>query len=169
MPKPLIENLPYPDLSQLTCDECNARIIMPAYADTESELTAILQYIFHSFNFRTCGMTEYADMLEEIAIAEMTHLDMLGEALGRMGITPVFSSVPPRKCDFFSARNINYAVMPAAMLAADITAEKRAICSYEQMLCKLTNPVLHALVSRIILDERMHLQKFENAYREIIA
>ena len=146
MPKPMIEDLPYPDLSGLTVDCKNARIIMPAYADSK-----------------------YAAALEGIAIAEMKHLDMLGEALLRMGVSPTYVRRPPEQCEFYSTCNVDYSVRPAAMLAADITAENEAIRSYEQMLCKIDNPTLNALISRILLDERMHLKAFKEMYCEVVS
>lgn len=169
MPKPLTENLPYPDLRGLAADCSNARVLMPAYADADSEMTAVLQYIFHGFNFRARGMSEYADMMEAVAIAEMHHLDLLGEALVKLGVSPVYSRRPPNKCDFYSACYVDYSTLPAAMLSADITAETRAIRGYEEMLDKLTDTTLNALVSRILLDERLHLERFRTAYRDLMA
>lgn len=167
--KPMTEDLPYPDLSALTADYKNAQIIMPAYADAESEMTAVLQYIFQSINFDVAGNARFATTLEEIAIAEMKHLDLLGEALLRMGVSPVYVRRPPNKCDYYSTCNVNYATQTAAMLAADIAAETEAIRSYEQMLCKITNPTLNALISRIVLDERLHLIAFKEMYCEVVA
>ena len=169
MLKPMTEDLPYPELSALTADCKNAQIIMPAYADAESEMTAVLQYIFQSINFDASGNSRFAAALEEIAIAEMKHLDLLGEALLRMGVSPIYVRRPPNRCDYYSACNVNYSVQPAAMIAADISAETGAIRSYEQMLCKITNPTLSALISRILLDERLHLQAFKTMYCELVA
>lgn len=167
--KPMTEDLPYPDLSPLTVSAENTRIIMPAYADRESEMTAVLQYIFQSIHFDVAGNSRYATALEEIAIAEMKHLDLLGEALLRMGTVPVYARRPPHKCDFYSAGCVDYAIQPAAMLAADITAEQNAIASYEQMLCRITEPTLSALISRILLDERLHLKTFKELYHELLS
>lgn len=166
--KPMIEDLPYPDLAALTTDCKNAQIIMPAYADCKSEMTAVLQYIFQSIHFDVGGNSRFATALEEIAIAEMKHLDLLGEALLRMGVSPVYVRRPPNRCDYYSTCNVDYAVQPAAMLAADITAESEAIRAYEQMLCKITDPTLSALISRILLDERLHLQAFKAMYSETV-
>lgn len=168
MPRPMTEDLPFPDLSALTPDCRDAGIIMPAYADTESEMTAVLQYIFQSINFSVVGNDRFATALEEIAIAEMKHLDLLGEALLRMGISPVYSRRPPNKCGYYSACNVNYCAQPAAMIAADIAAETDAVRMYEQMLCRIANPTLSALISRILLDERMHLKAFKDMYCELV-
>lgn len=168
MLKPMTEDLPFPDLSHLTENYKNARIIMPAYADCKSEMTAVLQYIYQSIRFGVEGNERYATALEEIAIAEMKHLDLLGEALLRMGVNPMYVSRPPERRDFYSACYVNYATQTAAMLAADITAETEAIQIYEQMLEKITEPTLGALISRILLDERLHLKAFKEMYCETV-
>lgn len=168
MPKPMIEDMPYPDLSKLTVDHKNARIIMPAYADAESEMTAVLQYIFQSISLGVAGNSRYASTIESIAIAEMKHLDMLGEALLRMGVKPIYTRRPPDNCNFYSTCHVDYATQPVAMLAADIAAETDAIRGYEAMLPRITEPTLAALISRILLDERMHLKAFKDMYCELI-
>ncbi len=168
MPKPLAEDLPYPDLSGLKKDRRNVCILAPAYADCHSETTAIFQYIFHSFSFDAKGFKEFADMLLSIAVSEMHHLDLLGEAIIRLGADPVFARRSPEKCDFYTTAFVNYSTEPAAMLTADISGETQAIQIYEQMLEKLSDPTLCALISRIILDERLHLQRLKSAYRELM-
>ena len=85
MGKALMEDLPYPDLSNIGPDLKAARILSPAYAAAGSELTAILQYIFHGFQFGHKNMPDYAELMTDIAIAEMRHLDLLGETLLRLG------------------------------------------------------------------------------------
>ncbi len=168
MPKPMTEDLPFPDLEELTADCKNARVIMPAYADAKSEMTAVLQYIYQSIHFGVAGNSRYATTVEEIAIAEMKHLDLLGEALLRMGINPIYVCRPPDRCNYYSTCCVDYCTQPAAMLAADIVAETEAIHSYEQMLCCITNPILAALVSRILLDEKLHLKTFKELYCELM-
>ena len=44
-------DLPYPSTTDFMRDECSVRIISPAYAGGASEMTAILQYIYHAVHF----------------------------------------------------------------------------------------------------------------------
>lgn len=168
MAKPLTENLPYPDLTTLSTDIKNAQIIMPAYADCNSEMTAVLQYIFQSIHFDVNEYPDIATTLEEIAIAEMKHFDLLGEALLRMGINPIYVRRPPERRDFYSACNVNYTTQPVTMITADIAAENEAIQGYENMLQQITNPTLSALIGRILLDERLHLKTFKELYCKLV-
>lgn len=168
MLKSMAENLPYPDISGIKPSFKDAAVISPAYADLHSELTAILQYIFHSLTFSELGDEENAGLLMRIGVAEMHHLHLLGEALSRLGVSPVFSRRPPNKCEFFSSGCVDYSTSPAAMLAADITGETEAIRIYECMLVKLNDKTLIDLISRIILDEKMHLAALKSAYRDLV-
>ena len=168
MLKAMAENLPYPDLSGIKPSFKDAAVISPAYADIHSELTAILQYLFHSLAFSEQGDDQNARLLMSIAVAEMRHLNLLGEALSRLGISPVFSRRPPNKCEFFSAGCVDYCTSPAAMLASDIAGESEAIRIYECILVKLSDKTLIDLISRIVLDEKMHLAALKSAYRELV-
>ena len=48
-------DLPYPSTTDFMRDECSVRIISPAYAGGASEMTAILQYIYHAVHFDCAG------------------------------------------------------------------------------------------------------------------
>ena len=48
--KPLICDIPYPPTDNLTTDLKSGQIISFAYATLKGELTAILQYVYHSFH-----------------------------------------------------------------------------------------------------------------------
>lgn len=167
MPKPLSADLPFPDLSSLKPDAKSARIIAPAYASAASELTACLQYIYHRHFFEG-EFKKYGDLLEDIAVAEMRHLDCLGKGLKKLGFNPVYA-YPLPSGKYYSAAQVDYSSGRAAMLLSDITAETEAIQSYEDMLTLLKNDAVSALISRILLDERMHLKALNGAYSELIA
>ncbi len=158
MPKPLIAEGSYPKLDGLTCDPCAVRVLSPAYATSSGELNAILQYIYHSINFACNGKAEYAEKLKGIAIAEMMHLDMLAEALIRLGAPPVYTFNPPAQFNFYSTKFVAYSRSLRNMIEDDIMGEKYAIYTYERMLQRLKNPTLQTLICRIIDDENLHLE-----------
>ena len=151
-------DLPYPSTTDFMRDECSVRIISPAYAGGASEMTAILQYIYHAVHFDCAGNKKFARILRDIAITEMHHLDMLAEMFCAMGVSPVYSACPPCFCDFYSTRNVSYSCTPQRMIMDDINGEREAIRDYERMLCKLKNEQAGAVISRIILDEQLHFE-----------
>ena len=160
---------PYPSAEGIGRDERSVRIISPAYADRGSEMTAILQYVFQSIVLSGQGLKKYSETLLSISIAEMEHLEILGSLLFEMGALPVYTSCPPRMFDFYSTRAVSYACDPVKMILDDIRGEKEAIRTYEEMICKLANERVAAIIERIVLDEKLHLKTLETMYAELAA
>lgn len=150
--------LPYPKLDRLHPDRCAAEIIAPAYAGSRGELGTILQYLYHHFRYTEKGMERFSLDMEGIAAVEMTHFDLLGTALIRLGVDPVFTMHPPRRCDCFNTSRIAYSGHPQKMILDDIEGEQNAIARYEDMICRLRNEEVAALIQRIVMDERLHVK-----------
>lgn len=167
MPKPLVAEGAYPSLKSLSPDPYSARIISSAYASSAGELNAVLQYIYHSFNFGCAGDGERAQLLKSIAIAEMMHLDLLGEALINLGAQPVYSFCPPAHYNFYSTKFVAYSRSLRNMIEDDIMGEKYAIYNYERMLPRLKNDVLRTLICRILEDEQLHLERLKLSLEEL--
>ncbi len=163
MPKPLIAEGAYPSLKDLQCDPYAARIISTAYATSSGELNASLQYIYHSISFLCAEDEKRAELLKSIAVAEMIHLHLLGEALSRLGSTPVYSFAPPAHYNFYSTKFVAYSRTLRNMLEDDIMGEKYAIYGYERMLPRLKNDTLRSLICRILDDEHLHLQHLKSS------
>lgn len=158
MPKPLIAEGAYPSLKNLQPDPYAARILSSAYATSAGELNATLQYIYHSISFLCAEDEVRADLLKSIAIAEMMHIHMLGEALTRLGAPPVYSFAPPAHYNFYSTKFVAYSRSLRNMLEDDIMGEKYAIYGYERMLPRLKNDTLRTLICRILEDEHLHVE-----------
>lgn len=157
MSKPLTLDLPFPSTDKISHDALSLRIISPAYASPSGELNTILQYIYHSFFFNKEGFKEIADTLISIAVAEMMHLKLLGETMLALGAAPVYTQYPPSSFNFYSAKYVSYSYRLKDMLEDDIRGERHAVRAYENMLCKLKNPQVYAIVDRLVADERLHL------------
>ena len=85
-------DLPYPEVN-VAKDLSEARLILPNYAGRDSETTAILTYAYQSY------MTaDLKKILEEISIVEMTHHEMLGEAIVKLGGYPIIGNGCFWKC-----------------------------------------------------------------------
>lgn len=167
MPKPLIAEGGYPSLKDLQCDPYAARILSYSYATSAGELNASLQYIYHSINFSCRNDEKRAELLKSIAIAEMIHLDLLGEALIRLGAQPVYSFAPPAHYNFYSTKFVAYSRTLRNMIEDDIMGEKYAIYGYERMLPRLKNDTLRTLICRILDDEQLHLETLKSSLEEL--
>lgn len=160
MPKPLITDKPYPTVEGI-CPDCRTlRIISPAYATSTGELNAILQYNYHAINFERKGLTEYAEVIDSIAVAEMIHLKLLGNTIYALGAQPVYTSCPPAGFNFYSAKFVSYSRSLKNMLEDDILAERHAVMSYANMLDRLRNDKVKEIIARILEDEKLHLKTF---------
>lgn len=163
MSKPLIAEGKYPSLKDLGNDPVSARIISSAYATSSGELNATLQYIYHSINFSCRDDEVRAQLLKSIAIAEMIHIELLGEALMRLGDLPVYSFCPPAHFNFYSTKFVAYSRSLRNMIEDDIMGEKYAIYGYERMLPRLKNTTLRTLICRILEDEQLHLESLKSS------
>ena len=153
--KPLICDLPYPSVDSLTHDVRSGQIISFAYAAQYGELTAILQYTYHHFHFGTVD-EETANVLMCIALAEMKHLDILGEAMLKLGVNPLYVQCPNTKT-YYNTSGVSQSTTPQKMLMDDIQGELEAIATYKKMLYVLQNEQVEAIIQRIIMDEELHL------------
>ena len=145
------------------------RVVSPAYAGRDGELTAILQYVYQSILLGGSGEKELAALLLSIAKEEMRHLQIMGTLIVKLGAPPVFTACPPYPVSYYSASCVNYAKSPRAMLAADISAERTAISEYERMIACLGNEPAAAVLARIRDDEEEHLRRLREAAKSLVS
>lgn len=159
--QPIRVELPYPSLDDIKPDLQAARIIAPAYASIyTSETTSFFQYMYHYICFDELKMEKYAYTVENIAIAEMIHIEILGKMLFKLGVDPIYSATPPLR-NYYNTSMVSYSKHPQKMLMDDIDAELRTIREYQGMVKRLKNEQVSAVIQRIILDEMLHLEEFK--------
>lgn len=161
MPKEYAINLPYPKLTGTLYPQ-DVRCIVDDYSGRAGELTAITQYIYqqyisHSFD------EELAKELLRIAIVEMHHHELLGEAIAQMGGDPIMGG---STC-FWSGSNVNYTKNPVTFLRNNIQAEYQAIANYRRSIACVRNESLKELLARIIMDEELHIEIFTQQLKRL--
>jgi bacterioferritin len=164
---PLVIDLPYPNFECIEQSVYNAMVITPAYAGLHGELSAILQYTYHFFYFEEYNYKDISEVLFRISLAEMEHLEILGKLLLKLGVDPVFSMCPPYQYNFYNTSKINYNKTPQKMLLDDISGELSAINEYENMMKRLKSEEVSAVISRIILDEQLHVKALKECLESI--
>lgn len=150
-------NKPYPEIVGAREDSRTVGILKNLLSYRCGELGAILQYNYQSvlsFN----SMEEISDILEEISIVEMEHMELLMHAIVQFGGLPKFEN---SQGNMFSAGQVDYSVKLKDMLEANINDETCAIHNYEDAILKVKNESLKNLFKRIIEDEERHLQIFK--------
>ncbi len=155
--KPLSLDIPFPDTSHLSKDIRSANIISFAYASLHSELTAILQYNYHAIHWANFDK-EYAETMMCISLAEMIHIEKLGETMLTLGVDPVYKQSPAYPELWYNTSCVARSKTPQKMLIDDIQGELNAITDYKKMVAILTNETVSALIQRIIMDEQLHVE-----------
>lgn len=167
MPKPLIEDKPYPSLEGIAPDCRALRIISPAYASSTGELNAILQYNYHAVMFDGKGLDEYAELIDSIAVAEMIHLKLLGRLICALGAQPIYTACPPAAFNFYNAKFVSYSRSLRNMIEDDVLSERHAVMSYAHMIERLRNDRVREVIARILEDEKLHLKAFTDLLNKI--
>lgn len=141
-----------------------ARIILPAYAGTHSELQAVLQCVYHGFYYLSNGANELAELADRIFSTEIRHLDLLGETLFKLGVDPVFAMRRDYRTEYFSTETVCYSKTPQKMLLDDITCKMLMIKRYKTMIERLTDEKTRGVVESILEDEQEHLAALESSF-----
>lgn len=155
--KPIMADLPYPPTQVKEQNLIYANMLSVDYCGAVSELSAIAQYI-NNENRLSCNHCPMAKTLLGIGMAEMMHLQKLGELIFLLGGTVDFNA------KYRSGRpkmwTPEYLLIPEntmRMLAADIEAEQDAIRQYEAHINAINDEYVNAVLERIITDEEYHI------------
>lgn len=155
--RPIMVDLPYPPIQVQEKNLIYANLLSVDYCGSVSELSAITQYINNEnrLSYDRCSM---AQTILGIAMAEMMHLQKLGELICLLG-----GDVD------YTARQRNgrqklwtpaYLTIPSnvrKMVLADIAAEKAAINQYKEHIRMINDRFVTAVLARIIRDEEYHI------------
>lgn len=155
--KPMMLELPYPFIQVKEKNQMYANLLSADYCGSISEMSAITQYI-NNENRLSCEKCSLAQTILGIAMAEMIHLQKLGEMIHLLG----------GKVDFTVKQNNGrrkmwtpaYLTIPEdarKMILADIEAEKAAIHQYKMHMKLIKDEYVNALLARIIKDEEYHI------------
>ncbi len=148
---------PYPEIVDANDDKHTVAILKNLATAREGELTAVLQYIYQSVESDKV-MEDVGKILEEIAIVEMMHLDMLMHAITDFGGVAKYED---SYGNYFSTNCLNYTIKLKDMLENNIRAENIAIANYTEAIKHVSNNSLKKLFARIIEDEQCHIAIFK--------
>ncbi|MBQ8430617.1 MAG: manganese catalase family protein [Clostridia bacterium] len=132
-------------------------ILKDLMAGQDSELKAVLQYFYQS-SISSSSDSEISQLLEEISIVEMSHLELLSLAIVDFGGEPRYENMHGQS---FSTHLVNYSSKLRDILDANIKGEENAIKNYSSAISMVENRSLKKLLERIIQDEMLHLKVFK--------
>lgn len=165
--KPAMLDLRYPPTQVQRRNQEYAALLAYDYCGQVSELSAITQYINNEN--RLCLIDcQLARTLLGIAMAEMMHLQKLGELIQLLGGEASFSVTQPGgKRVAWTPEYLVLSRDPRRMLCADIEAEQEAISQYRMHIRKIDDECVDAVLRRIIRDEEYHIMLLQGLMAEL--
>lgn len=155
--KPIMMDLPYPEIQVENQNCAYAQLLAIDYCGAVSELSAITQYI-NNENRLSCEKCAISRTILGIAMAEMMHLQKLGELIWLLGGKVDFTAKTPKgNFKLWTPEYLDIPENPYKMLEADIAAEKDAIKQYEMHINMINDDCVRAVLKRIIKDEEYHI------------
>lgn len=165
--RPAILPLPYPPVQVWDRNLGCAELLSNDYCGTVSELSAITQYINNENRLclTDCGLSR---MLLEIAMAEMMHLQKLGELIQLLGGEVDFAATQSNGVQLsWTPACLTIPRSPKKMLCADIQAEKDAIAQYRAHMNRIRDQCVIAVLERIVRDEEYHILLLQAALEKL--
>lgn len=165
--KPLMLPFPYPPVQVSEKNQTYAYLLSMNYCGTVSELSAITQYINNEnrLSRENCSM---AKTILGIAMAEMIHLQKLGELICLLGGSLDFVA---RQRDgrnwMWTPQCLTLSSYPKEMLMAGIRSEKAAIQQYNKHMKMIDDKYINAVLARIVKDEEYHIMLLQSMLNEI--
>lgn len=153
---------PYPEIKVLKPNPYYAELLFDDYAGVTSEFTAISQYLYHHFHFKEID-EELGELLENVAIVEMLHMEILAETIIKLGGDPIIRGSYSTYGSFWYGSFVYYGIELCERLKADIDSEYKAIEGYREHISMIDDPYVKAILERIILDEKVHIRLFNEA------
>ncbi len=155
--KPAVMDLPYPPVRVGAKNPEYANLLSVDYCGAVSELSAVTQYI-NNENRLSCENCPMARTILEIAMAEMMHLQKLGELIALLGGNIDFT-VRQRggRPQMWTPAYLTIPENGGKMIMADIEAEKAAISQYQMHMKMIKDKDVNAVLARIIKDEEYHI------------
>ena len=155
--KPLMIEWPYPPIQVQEKNQAYANLLSNDYCGSVSELSAITQYI-NNENRISSEICSMAKTILGIAMAEMMHLQKLGELIYLLGGNVDYTAKMQNGCSqMWTPKYLTIPENPRDMLIADIEAEKDAIRQYKMHIGMICDSAVNAVLARIIKDEEYHI------------
>lgn len=164
--RPAMADLPYPPIQVRGRNQAYADLLGVDYCGPVSELTAITQYINNEnrISWEKCSA---AKILLSIAMAEMMHLQKLGELIVLLGGNLDYTA--KQRNGKRRMWTPEYLVLPEQlkkMLLQDIEGERETIRQYEMHIKMIDDDCVNAVLERIIIDEEYHIMLMQTLLHE---
>lgn len=165
--KPIMIEWPYPPIQVRERNQDYANLLSIDYCGSVSELSAITQYI-NNENRLSCEKCTIAKTILGIAMAEMMHLQKLGEMIFLLGgSVDYIARARNGRSQMWTPKYLTIPANPQEMLIADIESEEDAIQQYKMHMEMIRDNDVNAVLARIIKDEEYHIIMLQTLMNEL--
>lgn len=165
--KPIMMDLPYPPIQVKEKNQTYANLLSMDYCGAVSEMSAIMQYI-HNENRLACDKCPLAKTILGIAMAEMIHLQKLGECIFLLGGNINFTAKHrDGRQRMWTPQYLNLPEKAREILAVNIESERAAIQQYKKHMEMIKDEHINAVLARIIKDEEYHIMILQALMTEV--
>ncbi len=130
-----------------------------------SEMSAVGLYVYNSVLTRE-RFPDVSEAFHRISVVEMHHLGLFARLSLLLGADPRLWSGPPRRLRWWSPACLSYPRELTPLLQNALHGERDTVALYRQQAARVRDPALSALLERVILDEKRHIEVFEALLRE---
>lgn len=165
--RPIMADLPYPPIRVRGENRRYADLLSVDYCGSVSELSAITQYI-NNENRLSLEQCTIAKTLLGIAMAEMMHLQKLGQLIALLGGNVEYvAKLQNGKRVMWTPGYLTIPEHIGKMVFDDIEAEKAAIHQYRMHIKMIKDEYVDAILARIIKDEEYHIMILQALWNEM--
>lgn len=155
--KPIMMDLPYPVVQVKEKNQAYANLLSIDYCGSVSEMSAITQYI-NNENCLSCEKCSVAKTILGIAMAEMIHLQKLGEMIFLLGGNIDFTAKQQNgRQRMWTPEYLTLSREVRKILSSGIESEKAAINQYRMHMKIINDNYINAVLARIVRDEEYHI------------
>lgn len=165
-PIPVADPSPYPEISITQQNLRYARILTMSFSSPKSELTSIHQYLYQNWIF-TAKHREMAETFKRIAGVEMHHYNLLGQMITALGGSPKVQFYRQNTPVPWNGNFILYNRNLKQLLRQNILTEQGAIDLYAKHSKMIGDECVSKVLSRIILDEQIHVDILKGFLSEL--
>ncbi|MBE5961902.1 MAG: hypothetical protein E7256_11090 [Lachnospiraceae bacterium] len=162
---PAFAELPYPPTKVCKKNKYYADLLSVDYCGMVSELSAITLYVDNEITL-SGEHCKVAQTILSVAMAEMTHLQILGELIVLLGGELSYSA--NYNCDkvMWTPEYLDTKKDAREILLEAIHGEKAGIHQYQKHIKEIKDPYIKAVLARIIKDEEYHIFLFKTLLEE---
>ena len=159
--RPIMMDLPYPPIQVSGKNQAYANLLSIDYCGSVSEMSAITQYI-NSENRLACEKCPVVKTILGIAMAEMIHLQKLGELIFLLGGKIDFiARQQDGRQKMWTPEYLTLSDNTRSVLMVGIESEKAAINQYKTHMKMIKDTYVSAVLERIIRDEEYHIMMLQ--------